>query len=56
MTEVEHDVVIAVVRCEKSVVIMSGQLETVMIVQDCSQEVEQVHVQVLFVKWMTRTT
>ena len=55
LTEVEHGVVIAVVRCETRVVIMSGRLETVTIVQDCSREVALVHVQVFFVKWMMRT-
>ena len=30
-TEVEHDIVITVVRCETCVVIVSAQLETVMI-------------------------
>ena len=44
LTEVEHGVVITVVRCETSVVIISARLETVMIVQDCSREVEHVYV------------
>ena len=43
LTEVEHGVVITVVQCETSTVIMSARLETVMIVQDCSREVEHVH-------------
>jgi len=50
LTEVERGVVIAVVWCETRVVIMSARLEMVMIVQDCSREVEQVHVKALFVK------
>jgi len=56
LTEMEHGIVIMVVRCETGVVIMSARLEAVMIVQDCSRQVEHVHVQVLFVKWMARTT
>ena len=50
--EVEHGIVIMVIRCETGVAIMSAQLETVMIVQNCSREVKQVHVQVqvLFVE------
>ena len=42
LTKVEHGFVITVVWCETAVVIMSALLETMIVVQDCSLEVEQV--------------
>ena len=42
LTEMEHGFVITVVWCETGVVIMSALLETMIAVQDCSLEVEQV--------------